>query len=43
MYRLNDAIVQRFRHIVIFEIGPHHINIHPHQEQQQQIFPTKFI
>ena len=43
MYRLYDTIVQRFRPIVKFDIGLHHIYIQPRQQDQRQRLPTKFI
>ena len=43
MYILDNAIVQRFRQIIRFEIGPRHINMQPRQDEQHQSFPTKFI
>ena len=43
MCRLDDNIVRRFRQVVRFDIGGHHLKMQLHQDQQCQSLSTKFI
>ena len=43
MCRLYDDTVQQFRQVVIFDIGTHHVNMQPCQDQHCKCLLTKFI
>ena len=40
--RLEFVMVQRYRNIIIFHVGPHYINIKPWQDPHNQWLVTKF-